>query len=93
MSIEKRYYTRYPFFAECIIGLEKGITFSAEILDLSAEGAKLRTLQEVDLKVGDYIYLSVKSKHKFKGKAEVRWLAKDNIFTIFGVKFVELSAR
>lgn len=93
MSIDKRYYTRYHISADCIIGLERGITYPAEVLDLSAEGAKLRTYQEVDLRVGDYINIVVKAKHKFKAKAEIRWITKDSLATTFGVKFVEMSMQ
>lgn len=46
MVLDKRIYTRYPLRCECILATESGRTFGAEIMDLSAEGAKLKLTQE-----------------------------------------------
>lgn len=54
---DKRYYTRYPVNLQCVISLENGINFCGEVLDLSAEGAKIRIIQDVPLKVKDTLYL------------------------------------
>ncbi len=91
MTIEKRYYTRYSVNADCIVGFETGYVFEAEIKDLSAEGAKIRTLHEVSLKVGDIIYLNIKGKYKLKLKAEIRWINKVDIYTYMGLKFIDVN--
>lgn len=93
MTLDKRYYTRYPFKAECIVGFEQGVTFPAEILDLSAEGAKLQTFQEIELKIGDKIYLIIKTKYRAKLKAEVRWVSKKNNEVTFGIKFIDMTIK
>ncbi|MFN3504944.1 MAG: PilZ domain-containing protein [Caldimicrobium sp.] len=96
MSKDKRYYTRYNVNLQCVIGLDNGINFTGEVLDLSAEEARIRTFQDVPLKVGDILYLQIKSpdiKCSFKSKAEIRWISKENIYTVFGVKFIELRMQ
>ncbi|KUJ97478.1 MAG: Type IV pilus assembly PilZ, partial [Thermodesulfobacterium sp. 37_54] len=40
---DKRYYTRYKIRLEGKVATEKGQVFPVEILDLSIEGARLKT--------------------------------------------------
>lgn len=92
MSQEKRYYTRYNLRCDCIVAFESGIKTHAEILDISAEGARLKIDTNFFINVGDIVYLNVKSKYKIKIKAQVRWVRK-NRFTEFGLKFLEMSMQ
>ncbi len=93
MVLDKRIYTRYPLRCECILATESGRTFGAEIMDLSAEGAKIKADAGINLNEGDVIFLNIKCKYRIKAKAEIRWLKYDDRFTIFGVKFVEMSMK
>ncbi|MFN4196646.1 MAG: PilZ domain-containing protein [Caldimicrobium sp.] len=93
---DRRYYTRYNVNLQCVISLENGLNLNGEILDLSIEGAKIRILQDAPLNVKDTLYLQIKDPDKnigFKAKAETRWVAKENIYTIFGVKFIGLRMQ
>lgn len=92
MSQEKRYYTRYSLRCDCILAYESGVKFYAEILDISAEGAKLRIDTEVFINPGDIVYLNIKSKYKIKIRAQVRWVKRDK-FTEVGLKFIEMSMQ
>ena len=92
MSQERRYYTRYSLRCDCILAYESGIKFNAEILDISAEGAKIRIDTEIFINPGDIVYLSIKCKYKIKIKAQVRWVKKDK-FTEVGLKFIEMSMQ
>lgn len=41
---DKRYYTRYRVRLDGIIAHEKGLNFPVEILNISAEGARLKQM-------------------------------------------------
>lgn len=92
MNLERRYYTRYILRCDCIVAYESGIKFNAEILDISAEGAKLRIDTEVFINPGDIVYLNIKCKYKLKIRAQVRWVKKDKV-TEVGLKFIEMSMQ
>ncbi len=92
MGLERRYYTRHHLRCECIIAFESGIKTQGEILDISAEGARLRIDTVFFIDSGDILYLNIKCKYKIKLKAQVRWV-KQNKFTEFGVKFIEMSMQ
>ncbi|RKX57412.1 MAG: hypothetical protein DRP29_08490 [Thermodesulfobacteriota bacterium] len=88
---DKRYYTRYRVRLDGIIAHEKGLNFPVEILDISAEGARLKTDVIAPIHVGDRIYLLIKWKSKIKVKAEIRWMKKKENFLEFGVRFIEMD--
>ncbi len=92
MGLEKRYYTRHHLRCECVIAFESGIKTQGEILDISAEGARLRIDTVFFIDSGNILYLNIKCKYKIKLKAQVRWV-KQNKFTEFGVKFIEMSMQ
>ncbi|MGB9761563.1 MAG: PilZ domain-containing protein [Caldimicrobium thiodismutans] len=91
--IDKRYYTRYPLICDALVALESGLTFSAEIRDLSIEGARLRIYGNPFIKEGDIIFLNIKCKYKIKLKAQVRWIKNSDKWIEFGVKFLEISMQ
>ncbi len=88
---DKRYYSRYKVRLEGKVALEKGFTFPVEILDISAEGARLKTDNQVPINEGDIINLVIKWKGPIKTKAEIRWIKCKKPFLEFGVKFIEMN--
>lgn len=90
---DKRYYTRYRIRLEGKVATEKGSAFPIDVLDLSIEGARLKTDKEVWLTEGDIVYLVIKWKVPIKAKAEVRWIKQEKFNTEFGVRFFEMSIK
>ncbi|QER42034.1 PilZ domain-containing protein [Thermodesulfobacterium sp. TA1] len=90
---DKRYYTRYKIKLEGKIGTERGQVFPVEILDLSIEGARLKTDRDIPIEEGDIINLVIKWKSTIKCKAEVRWIKRERFNTDFGIKFIEISMK
>ncbi len=87
----KRFYTRYIINADTRIGTLDGKVYKGELVDLSAEGARLRLYDIPELNQGDIVYLLIKFKtYNFKTKAEVRWIKADKVMEI-GLKFVEMT--
>jgi len=87
----KRFYTRYRINADTRIGTLDGKVYKGELLDHSAEGAKLRLYDIPELNQGDIVYLLIKFKtYNFKAKAEIRWVKADKFMEI-GLKFVEMT--
>lgn len=91
MDADKRYYTRYRTSLEGRVATERGVTFPVEIVDISAEGARLRTDSQIFLIEGDYISLVIKWKSSIKAKAEVRWIRNEKSHTEFGIRFTEMD--
>lgn len=90
---DKRYYTRYKIRLEGKVAIEKGQVFQVEILDLSIEGARLKTDRDIPLYEGDIINLLIKWKSSIKCKAEIRWVKTERFNTEFGVKFIEMPMK
>ncbi len=88
---DKRYYTRYEVLLDGKIGFEEGLVFLVEILDISAEGARVKNENTYPVAQGEVLYLLIKAKKPIKVKAEVRWVKEDENRYIFGVKFIELD--
>jgi len=87
----RRFYTRYRVNADVRIGTTSGKVYKAELVDLSAEGGRIRLYDIPDLNQGDGVYLLIKFKQfNFKAKAEVRWIKKDK-FVDVGLKFKEMT--
>ena len=88
---DKRYYTRYRTKLEGKVALEKGFTFPVEILDISAEGARLRTDSQVPLFQGDIINIVIKWKSSIKAKGEIKWVKEERPYIEFGIRFIEMD--
>ena len=88
---DKRYYTRYRTKLEGKVALEKGFAFPVEVLDISAEGAKLRTDSQIPLFQGDIIDIVIKWKSSIKAKGEIRWVKEDRPYIEFGIIFIEMD--
>jgi len=89
----KRFYTRYRINADTRIGTLDGKVYKGELVDLSAEGARVRLYDIPELNQGDIVYLLIKFKtynFKAKAKAEVRWVKADK-FMEMGLKFIEMT--
>ncbi len=56
----KRFYTRYRVDADVRIGTKSGVTYKAELVDLSTEGAKVRLYDVPDLHQGEEVYLRIR---------------------------------
>lgn len=93
MVNDKRFYTRYSIRCDCIIATESGRKYEAEVLDISAEGAKIRSDEGIHLKIGDIIYLNIKCKFKIKVKAEIRWIKSEDRYKLFGVRFIDMTIQ
>lgn len=88
---DKRYYTRYKIRLEGRIAGEKGYAFSVEVLDVSAEGARLKTFSQVPFVEEDKVNLVIKWKTSIKAGAEVSWIKNESLFTEFGIRFTEID--
>jgi c-di-GMP-binding flagellar brake protein YcgR len=87
----KRFYTRYRIDADTRIGTLDGKIYKGELVDLSAEGARVRLYDIPELNQGDIVYLIIKFKtYNFKAKAEIRWIKADKFMEI-GLKFIEMT--
>jgi c-di-GMP-binding flagellar brake protein YcgR len=87
----KRFYTRYRINADTRIGTLDGKIYKGDLVDLSAEGARLRLYDIPELNQGDIVYLLIKFKDvNFKTKAEVRWIKADKL-TEIGLTFKEMT--
>jgi len=91
MDADKRYYTRYKVSLKGRVATEKGFSFPVEVLDVSTEGARLRTDSKISLVEDESVNIVIKWKVSIKAKAEVRWIKKDKFFTEFGVRFTEMD--
>ena len=88
---DKRYYTRYRTKLEGKVALEKGFAFPVEVLDISAEGARLRTDSQIPLFQGDIINIVIKWKSSIKAKGEIRWVKEERPYIEFGIRFIEMD--
>jgi len=88
---DKRYYKRYKVFLEGKAEACGGVLFSVEVLDISIEGARLRTSSQIPLKEGEVVNMIIKWKTPVKAKAEVRWVKNNDFFTELGVEFKEMD--
>jgi len=91
MDADRRYYTRYKTSLKGRVATEKGFSFSVEVLDISAEGARLRTDSKISLVENEIVNIVIKWKVSIKAKAEVRWIKNDKFFTEFGIRFTEMD--
>lgn len=91
MDADKRYYTRYKTILEGRIATEKGYSFPVEILDVSAEGARLKTDSQPLLDEGDIVNVVIKWKTSIKAKAEVKWIKSKEFYIEFGIRFTEMN--
>jgi len=90
-SVDKRYYTRYKTYLEGRVATDKGYIFPVGVLDISAEGARLRTDSQLPLKEGDIVSIVIKWKSPIKAKAEVRWIKNEEFHVEFGIRFTEMD--
>jgi c-di-GMP-binding flagellar brake protein YcgR len=87
----KRFYTRYRIDADTRIGTLDGKIYKGDLVDISAEGARVRLSDIPELNQGDIVYLLIKFKtYNFKAKAEIRWIKTDKFMEI-GLKFIEMT--
>jgi c-di-GMP-binding flagellar brake protein YcgR len=87
----RRFYTRYRINADTRIGTIDGKVYKGELVDLSAEGARVRLYDIPELNQGDEVYLLIKFKYvNFKTKAEIRWIKADKLMEM-GLKFTEMT--
>jgi len=90
---DKRYYTRYQVRFDGWVAHEKGFNFPVEILDISIEGARLKSETYIPIKKGDIIYLLIKWKMKIKVRGGVKWIKEDRFFIEFGVQFKNIDMQ
>jgi c-di-GMP-binding flagellar brake protein YcgR len=89
----KRFCTRYRIDADTRIGTLDGKVYKGELVDLSAEGARVRLYDIPELSQGDIVYLLIKFKAcNFKAKAEIRWIKADELIEM-GLKFTEMTTE
>ncbi len=88
---DKRYYTRYKVKFDAIGANELGIKFHLEVLDISAEGARFKAYQSLNLHKGERLQFVIKGKVKLKVKGEIRWIKENAYETEFGVQFVDMD--
>jgi c-di-GMP-binding flagellar brake protein YcgR len=87
----RRFCTRYRIDADTRIGTLDGKVYKGELVDLSAEGARVRLYDIPELNQGDIVYLLIKFKAcNFKAKAEIRWIKADKLIEM-GLKFTEMA--
>jgi len=91
MDADRRYYTRYKTSLKGKKKKKKGFSFSVEVLDISAEGARLRTDSKISLVENEIVNIVIKWKVSIKAKAEVRWIKNDKFFIFFGIRFTEMD--
>ncbi len=90
---DKRYYTRYQVRLDGLVAHQDGFNFPVEILDISAEGARLKSETYIPIKKGDIIHLLIKWETKIKVKGEVRWVKEDKFSIEFGVQFKDIDMQ
>jgi len=88
--LDRRQYTRYKTYLKGKAATVKGYSFPVEILDLSIEGAKLKTDKDIPVENGEIIYLAIQWKSSIKAETEVRWIKQEKFNTQFGVKFIKM---
>ncbi len=88
---DRRIYNRYKTNLKGKIALPKGSAFSVDIIDVSIEGARLRTDSPVLMFEGEVINLLIKWDKPIKIQAEIRWIKEGKLNTEFGVKFIEMD--
>jgi len=87
----RRFCTRYRIDADTRIGTLDGKVYKGELVDLSAEGARVRLYDIPELNQGDIVYLLIKFKtYNFKAKAEIRWIKADKLIEM-GLKFTQMT--
>ena len=87
----RRFYSRYRISADARVGTLDGKVYKGELVDLSAEGARVRLYDIPELSQGDIVYLLIKFKAcNFKAKAEIRWIKADKLIEM-GLKFTEMA--
>jgi len=91
MTSDKRYYTRYKAFLEGRVEARIGVLLPIEVLDVSIEGARLKTSSRIPLKEGEVVNMVIKWKTPIKAKAEVKWVKDNDFFMELGVKFKEMD--
>ncbi|WP_038055544.1 PilZ domain-containing protein [Thermodesulfobacterium hydrogeniphilum] len=89
MDKDKRYHSRYKTKIETKAAHEKGFIFPVEILNISMEGAKLKTERSTPLKEKEKLELLIKWKALIKVKAEIKWINLNKNFVEFGVSFLD----
>ena len=73
------------------LGTLDGKVYKGELVDLSAEGARVRLYDIPELNQGDIVYLLIKFKtYNFKAKAEIRWIKADKLIEM-GLKFTQMT--
>lgn len=88
---DRRTYNRYRTNLKGKVALLKGSAFSVDIIDISIEGARLRTDSPVLIFEGEIINLLIKWNKPIKIQAEIRWVKEGKLNTEFGVKFTEMD--
>ncbi len=91
--VDRRKYNRYKIYLKGKAATKRGYSFPVEILDLSIEGAKLRTDKDIFVDKGEIIYLSMQWKSSIKVESEIRWIEQEKFNNQFGVKFIKMSLQ
>ncbi len=91
MAVDRRIYTRYEINVEAKAGLTSGMILSAEALDISAEGVRLRFDGTPQFEIDDELYIVIKGEKTLKIKGKIKWIKQEKNNTEIGVKFEHLD--
>lgn len=89
--MDRRRYVRYRIKLKGKAATKEGYHFPVEILDISIEGARFKTDQDIPLEKKDTIYLLMKWNFPIKAESEIKWIKKEKSYIQFGVQFVKMS--
>lgn len=88
--IDRRKYVRYKVNLKGKAATEKGRYFPVEILDISIDGARFKTDQNIPIDKKETIYLVMKWNYPIKLESEIKWIKKEKFYTQIGVQFVKI---
>ncbi|HEM55581.1 MAG TPA: PilZ domain-containing protein [Thermodesulfobium narugense] len=91
LTMDRRRYVRYRISLKGKVATQSGYHFPVEILDISVEGARFKTEQDIPINKEDTIYLLMKWNYPIKAESEIKWIKREKFHTQFGVQFVKIS--
>lgn len=91
MAVDRRVYTRYEINVEAKAGLTSGMILPASVIDISAEGIKLRFDSLPPLRIDDELYIVIQGEKPLKIKGKIKWIKKEKNNTEIGVRFDHLD--
>ena len=89
--MDRRRYIRYKINLKGKAATTREYCVPIEILDISIDGAKLKTDQDFPVEKKENIYLIIKWNYPIKAESEIKWIEKENFNTYFGVQFTRMS--